>query len=404
MARQLDLRTGRPVWTAYRAPRISVEPLARDARTEVLVVGMGVSGAMIAEALTAEGREVLVIDRRGPMRGSTSATTALVQFEIDQPLTTLAGMIGPDRAARAWRRSRLAVLNLKARIEALGIACDLAPRRSLYLAGNLLTGEALRAEAEARRDAGIYADYLTRAPLAEAYGIDREGAIVSHDNLALDPRKLTAGLLRAAQARGARLHAPVEAVGFRHQADGVETETAGGPVIRAERVVLATGYELAPGVAAAGHRVISTWAMATAPQKARLWPGAAFMWEASDPYLYLRATPDGRVICGGEDEDFTDEAARDALIGAKTARIAEKLSRLLPRLDVTPAFAWAGAFGSTPTGLPLIGPLPRRPRIHAVMGYGGNGVTFSRIAAELVTAAVAGRSDRDADLFALPRD
>ena len=115
MARQLDLRTGRPVWTAYRAPRVPVEPLARDISVEALVVGMGVSGAMIAEALTAEGHQVAMIDRRGPIEGSTAATTALVQFEIDQPLTTLAGLIGADRAARAWRRSRLAVPGLRLR-------------------------------------------------------------------------------------------------------------------------------------------------------------------------------------------------------------------------------------------------------------------------------------------------
>jgi glycine/D-amino acid oxidase-like deaminating enzyme len=41
------------------------------------------------------------------------------------------------------------------------------------------------------------------------------------------------------------------------------------------------------------------------------------IWEASDPYLYLRTTPDGRIICGGEDEDFSDEAARDRLLGRK---------------------------------------------------------------------------------------
>lgn len=401
MARQLDLRTGRPVWTAYRAPAVPVAPLTRDVTAEVLVVGMGVSGAMIAEALTSEGHQVLMIDRRGPIRGSTAATTALVQFEIDQPLTLLANMIGADKAARAWRRSRLAVLNLKARIEALGLRCDLSPRRSLYLAGDVLTGSSLRAEAEARRDIGLYADYLTALPLRETYGFERAGAIVSHDNLALDPRKLTAGLLNAARARGARLHAPVEAAAFRHHGDGVEVETVAGPMIRAGHVVLATGYELAPGVPADGHEVISTWAFATAPQKARLWPMQPFVWEASDPYLYLRATPDGRVICGGEDEDIVDEAARDALIPDKIARISDKLARLLPGIDPTPAFAWAGAFGSTPTGLPLIGPLPRRPRIHAVMGYGGNGVTFSRTAAELIAAALAGRKDRDADLFAL---
>ena len=69
-------------------------------------------------------------------------------------------------------------------------------------------------------------------------------------------------------------------------------------MISAGHVVLATGYELAGPAPAEGHQVISTWAMATPRQPRRIWPGAAMIWEASDPYLYLRATHDGRVICG----------------------------------------------------------------------------------------------------------
>lgn len=402
MTRQLDLRTGRPVWTAYRAPRIATAPLDRDLRTEVLVVGMGVSGAMIAEALTAEGHAVAVIDRRGPMLGSTAATTALVQFEIDQPLTVLSRQIGIGAAADAWRRSRLALLNLGTRIRELGIACSLAPRPSLYLAGNVLTGGPLRAEAEARRAIGLDATYLTASALRDAWGIERAGAILSHENLALDPRKLTSGLFAAAAERGARLHAPVEATSLSHGSNGVDVATAAGPVISAERVVLATGYELVPGAPARGHRVISTWALATRRQPERIWPGPALIWEASDPYLYVRASHDGRVICGGEDEDFTDEESRDALIGEKTARIAAKLARLLPAIDTRPEFAWAGAFGTTATGLPIIAPVPRMPRIHAVMGYGGNGITFSRIAAELIATALRGGRDHDAAIFAWP--
>ena len=49
------------------------------------------------------------------------------------------------------------------------------------------------------------------------------------------------------------------------------------------------------------------------------------IWEASDPYLYIRTTPDGRVICGGEDEDFADDEKRDALIPRKTATLRRKL-------------------------------------------------------------------------------
>lgn len=400
MARTLDLRTGRPVWLAYRAPAVPVRKLTRDVKTDVLIVGMGISGGMVAEALSAVGLSVMMIDRRGPMLGSTAATTALVQFEIDTPLSRLRTQIGADKAERAWQRSRLAVINLKGRLETLGISCALAPRPTLYLAGNTLSGSALRKEAELRRAAGLYADYLGPKALAEGFGIDRAGAILSRDNLELDPRKMTAGLILAAMARGARLYAPAQARRIVHEADGVTVETDGGPTIRADQVVLATGYELTDIAPTGGHSIISTWAIATRPQPENLWPGRGLIWEASDPYLYLRATRDGRIVCGGEDAEFSDETQRDALIPEKSAAIAAKLATLLPRIDVTPHFAWAGSFGTTASGLPLIGALPGKPRIHALMGYGGNGITFARLGAEIIAATIAGKTATDADLFA----
>jgi len=403
MPRKLDLRTGRPVWSAYRAPAVPTSALTRDVKTDVLIIGMGISGAMMAEALTADGRSVICIDRRGPLKGSTAATTALVQFEIDQPLSMLSKMIGRARAEQAWRRSRLAVSNLAGRIEDLAIDCRPRRSQSLYLAGTMLGPSELRDEAEARRQAGIAASYLTPRPLAETFGIDRDGAILSHDNIALDPRKLTAGLLLTALARKARLYAPVEATAIKDSTDEVVVATKDGPTITARHVVLATGYELVDIVPAAAHQIISTWAIATRPQPRKLWPGAAFIWEASDPYLYVRATADGRVICGGEDEDFVDETRRDELIADKAARIAEKLGLVFPQLDVRPEFAWTGSFGTTTTGLPYIGAIPRHPRIHAVMGYGGNGITFSRIASEIVSASIKGMTDADAELFAFNR-
>ena len=403
MSRKLHLRTGRAVWTAYRAAAIPVTPLTRDVKADVAIVGMGISAAMMADSLTDAGLSVVLIDRRGPMLGSTAATTALVQFEIDQPLTTLTKKIGKDRAERAWRRSRLAVANLASRVQELGIDCRMTERPSLYLAGNLLAPQALREEGVQRNRAGLRSAYLTAGELKDRFGLDRKGALLSHGNYALDPRRLTAGFLLAAIDRGARVYASAEATGFESHRDGVTISTRDGPSISAGAAVMATGYELADFVPQDHHSVISTYAIATRPQPRAIWPQAALIWEASDPYLYLRATHDGRVICGGEDEEFTDEERRDSLLADKTARITEKLGRLLPGIDTTPEFAWAGAFGTTPSGLPLIGPVAGKRGFHAVMGYGGNGITFSRIAAEVVTASLTGGADRDADLFALDR-
>ncbi|RWM38848.1 FAD-binding oxidoreductase [Mesorhizobium sp.] len=400
MQRKLDLRSGTPVWSAYRSPSVPMGRLARDVKADVLIVGMGISGAMMAEALTRDALSVICIDRRGPLQGSTAATTALVQFEIDQPLTKLSKMIGSAAAQQAWRRSRLAVINLEGRIAELCIRCSQVSTQSLYLAGTTLGPMDLRKEAEARRRAGIGASFLIRARLRDEFGIDRGGAILSHDNLALDPRKLTAGLLLDALNKKARLYAPAEAMAIEDNRLGVAVVTRQGPTITARHLILTTGYELLDVVPAVSHKVISTWAIATRQQPAKIWPGAAMIWEASDPYLYVRATADGRVICGGEDEDFTDEERRNALTDKKAAQLSKKLERIFPLLDTKAEFAWSGSFGAIGTGLPIIGALPDHPRIHAVMGYGGNGILFSQIASEIVSASIKGGEDTDADLFA----
>ena len=138
----------------------------------------------------------------------------------------------------------------------------------------------------------------------------------------------------------------------------VTLTTGSGHEVRAKHAVFATGYELVDLVKPRGHKVLSTWAMATAAQPDRLWPSRCLIWEAADPYLYLRTTSDGRIVVGGEDEPFADDERRDALIPEKIATIARKLGKLMPDVDTEPAFAWAGCFGESSTGLRRSGEFP----------------------------------------------
>jgi glycine/D-amino acid oxidase-like deaminating enzyme len=381
-------------------PKVAAGALSRDIHTDVLIVGAGVSGAMMAEALTTDGREVTIVDRRGPVKGSTPASTALVEYEIDTPLIKLARQIGRRDAERAWRRSHLAVAGIRNRTRELGIDCDMTGRDSLYLPGDILDADGIEAETDARRAVGIETAFLTRAQLKERFGIARPAALLAYEDIALDPRRLTAGYLSAAISRGARLLSPVDVTDIETDRSGVIAATAGGPTIRCGTIIFASGYELAHIVPKKGHRIASTFAITTKPQPRKLWPEQCFIWEASETYLYLRTTPDGRVICGGEDEDFADDEKRDALIPKKTAAIRRKLARLFPYLDTTPDFAWAGSFGVSETGLPSIGEIPRHRNCWAVLGFGGNGITYSRIAADIVGAALRGDADPDADLYA----
>jgi glycine/D-amino acid oxidase-like deaminating enzyme len=395
-----DLRTGRSVWEGRRAATVRHARLRRDLSTDVLVIGAGITGAMIADALAQSGLEVIVIDRRDdPVKGSTVASTALVQYEIDTPLSKLSRKIGKSDATRAWRRSRLAVEAVAARLSELKVP-DVARRDGLYLAGNALDADGLEREHAARREAGLPDRPLSRKELKQRFGLSRSAALLGYGNLVIDPRKAAHAMLAAAIRNGARVFAPVDVQDIDCHARSATALTDTGHTIRCRYLVMATGYEFPKFVPMRGHKIISTYAIATVKQRKRLWPEQCMIWEASEPYLYLRTTPEGRIICGGEDEDFVDEDRRDRLIGAKTEALRKKLGALLPQISTEVDYAWTGTFGASATGLPTLGRMPGLPNCWAVLGFGGNGITYSRIGAEIIRAGLTGKGDPDAELYA----
>ena len=399
--KERNLRTGQPVWEIYAAPRVPHRKLTRNISTDILIIGAGITGAMIGEALAGTGIEIVIVDYRPPTKGATTASTALIQYEIDTPLIELTRKIGRIDAVRAWRRSRLAVTSLSGHLRTLGI--EMQTRDALYLAGNRLSGASLRREAQARVQAGFEAFVLNRKGLKSRFGIARESALFGYDNVAADPRAMTAALLKTAVRKGARIYSPTKIAGVEPRKSFVTAKTDSGRTIRAKTLIFATGYELAKGVPAKGHKITSTWAIATRPQTSNLWPEQCLIWEASDPYLYMRTSADGRVICGGEDEDFSDEAHRDALLDGKAAILSRKLKKLFPALDTRPQFAWTASFGESTTSLPSIGRVPGMRNCWAALGYGGNGITYSRIAADVIRAELTGDGDPDADLYRFGR-
>ena len=113
----------------------------------------------------------------------------------------------------------------------------------------------------------------------------------------------------------------------------------------------------------------------------------------------MRPTADNRILVGGEDADVSDAAKRDAATPRKAQRLLAKLNTLLPGRDLKIDYAWAGTFADSPTGLPYLAEVDGMPNCFALLGCGGNGITFSAIAGELITAWADGHRDPDADLF-----
>ena len=132
---QADLRGGRSPWfaTSSHPPR---RDLGENLTCDALIVGAGITGSLVAERLTRQGLDVIIVDRELPGRGSTAASTSMLLWEIDRPLRELSELYGFERASRAYRASRDAVAGLKSLVWRLGIACDMRDKNSLYLAAD----------------------------------------------------------------------------------------------------------------------------------------------------------------------------------------------------------------------------------------------------------------------------
>lgn len=401
----MRLRDGCPVWQAgpLTPPQRTSSPISIE--TDILVVGAGSTGSFLAERFTRDGYRVALIDRHAPASGSTAASTAMLLWELDASLLEIEDRLGMEAAAAISSACRQHVFTIGELVHRLCIECDFAFRRSLYLAGNRLDAADLREEHRLRGHIGIKGAYVDEGGLA-ARGFVGGGGLLYPGSAEVDPVKLARGLLAVAQARGAVVISPATAMVYHTLRDGVCVETREGDVVRARALVLANGYEMPDflPVPACGHTIVSTWAMATEHGKAPAWPDNALVWEASDPYLYMRATLDGRVIVGGADETGVDDAARKGMTAAKVAKLeTQSRDRALGLGDLQPEFAWSGAFGQTGDSLPLIGPVPGRPHCLAAYGYGGNGITFSALSATMLAAQLAGETHPLARFCALDR-
>ena len=117
-----------------RLQSIRLARIGQNLKCDTLIVGAGITGSLVAERLTRQGIDVVIIDREYPGRGSTAASTSMLLWEIDRPLAQLTEIYGFERAARAYRASLEAVDGLKMLVRGLGIPCEMRDRNSLYLA------------------------------------------------------------------------------------------------------------------------------------------------------------------------------------------------------------------------------------------------------------------------------
>jgi len=402
----MDLTSGTPLWPTLVGLPAVYPRLRRDLRCDVAVIGGGITGALVAHRFALAGVHTVLLEADEIGRGSTAATTALIQYEIDTHLIELIERVGNDHAVRSYRLCVDAVRGVEALATASGDGCDWRSAPSLYLASRRRDRRTLEQERLARRAAGIEVDFLTEHDIRERFSFSRPAALLSPVAGEVDAYRLTHHLLRAATAAGLEVYDRTPVTKYACDREGVALGLAGGVRVTARRAVFATGYETPEFLEADIVRLQSTYALATEPVASTEGWGQdrCLIWESARPYVYARTTRDGRVIVGGADTPFATTHKRSRLLQRQTDRLERQFRDMFPAIDAGVDWRWGGTFGHTKDGLPYIGTARQFPHGYFALGYGGNGITFSWIAAGILLDLFLERPNPNAELFRFDRD
>ena len=398
------IRSSEPYWLLRNGMGDARAALEHSLECDVAIIGAGITGALIADALIGGGQRIVVLDSRDVALGSTAATTALLQYEIDTHLTDLAAQIGAAPALHAYQACAASFTLLERRFPELLRLANYQRRESLYLAEDEAAVPALQAELAARRAGGFACEWLRQEELLRRFGCRRPGAILSALGAELDPVRFAQALLAGAERHGVRVFARSRVMKIAEHGTGLRL-ILDGRHVDAGHVIVAAGYESLDFLPRKVADIDNTFALVTQPlDDPRRAAGMPLIWESARPYLYLRGTPDGRLMLGGADVPFRSPEARDLVLSRQVRKLAGSYQELFGEQLPPVAWAWGGSFASTPDGLPCIGPVPGlHPKLLFALCFGGNGITFSVHAAGMVAAAVDGRSHELAGLFGFAR-
>ncbi len=380
-------------------------PLKEDFKTEVAVIGSGITGALVAHELCSAGFSCCVIDKRGISQGSSVASTALLQYEIDTPLSQLSEMMGEDLAVKAYSACLKSISDLKKVFGKIKYNPDFEQVPSVYYASNYKGHKLIKKEFAIREKHNLPVNYLKKRELFKRYGFEAPGALENTVSAQIDTYAASTHILDYHMKNSyLSLFTNTEVSECNEIKNGYELIVNDKAKVICKYVVIACGFESGKFLPKPVMKLTSTYVIISEPVAAdKLWKGKALIWETKDPYVYIRTTADNRIMVGGEDEDFRDPVKRDRLLRRKVEKLEMKIKKLFPSVPFVTSMAWCGTFSSTTDGLPYIGNIPGNNRMLYALGYGGNGITFSMIAAQMIRNKLEGKPDDREEIFGFER-
>ena len=328
---------------------------------DVVIIGAGLSGALIARYLAEARLQVVVLEAKD-MAKATGGGPRVAFVGTPQPYTALQAQFGAEKARQLWRATLDNLEEGRRLLEMMGV-----PYRrcgALRLAGNTEEAYALQRSAAALQKAGFEAE------LEDATDLGFVAALRTEDDMAFDVGALIRRLLS---------HERIT-VQDRTEVESIEVREkdvliwARGAYLRSPAAIIAAGAYathlhpyLAQHMRVMPAHTVECRAEGALPEQALAW---------NEGRLSLQPSPDKGLprlaawVRGADDELWPLLESAAATFCPQT--VVEAL--------------WGTWLAEGEDGLPLVGEIPQAAGLYTVGGLGGWGLSWAFVAAKRLAA------------------
>lgn len=350
--------------------------LTETIESDVAIIGGGITGVLCAYVLAKQGKKIVLIEKKELGKVATGHTTAFITQIIDTNLQDLIRVFGKDTARAIIDSHGKAISLIEAIIETEKIDCEFTRCSNYIYARTVEETKKLLAEYTAGKELGLLMRYAEENNL----GFDTKAYIEVKRQAKFHPMKFLRALAEICEREGVRIFEGTEAMDI-STSPTLSVNTEQGSV-NASWIIAAT-YE--PFKQPLGlffkKGLYSSYVLKLDVPKQTFKEGTYE--DLMNPYHYFRIDKKGnhdQMIIGGEDH------RRDIPIDKEKnySALEEYVRTTFPGLRYTITDRWEGPILEPSDGLAFIG-RHKHPNILYAMGFSGNGMTYSAIAALILS-------------------
>ena len=380
--------------------------LTHDTSCDVLVIGGGITGAITAYFLAKEGAHVILAEKNIVGYGSTSAASALLEYQLNVDMYRLEKMLGENATNRIYRLCLDAIDKLEKIDKNLSKNTGFKRQDAIYYTNKFMQKSAMSKEYLYRKNAGFNTYFIdSHSMLNLNSGILTKGA-----SAIMNPYLFTQALCEELNDMpNVEVYENTRIDDIKPLVDGVLSRTNNKFKIVSTSVIFSSGYETLKYFDKAPVELYKTFTIVSKPLKELKNFDTSFTARDNlEPYHYLRFDTNGRILFGGEDvkltERFNDLKYLNSVATDKYRRLENILQKTLYNIsDIETEYCFNATQVMSKDSLPIIDEMPNMPNCFCNIGLGTNGILYSVIGANMLKNAVKGLYTKDMNMFRIDR-